>query len=507
MELNLEREHINYYDIMLDTDLYQEETMEAIVPDACPDILRIVDVCGQVFLAGKNVHDGGVSVSGTVNVWVMYQPEDGQDLCKVEVHVPFTIRSEAAGLSSQGRCVAMPCLRGLDARDLNPRKLLVRAEVGLTLQVFQPKELMLCSGIACEETAAIQQRTGQHTLCTISMVQEKEFTFYDELHLSAGPAGKTKLLSVLPEVWCTESKIIGNKLIFKGEAALQVRYQVENELCSVRCPMSFSQIIEVSEAGEAADCQLNMCVTDIDYTLVGEDERTLNVTVQILGQATVRDRRPVSVLLDAYSTVHHMITEQDSCTMVRQMDRAVRTQSARELLETAVPVKNVIDASVSVSGMRESREDDQLVVSADLRMNVLYLDEQDQPQALNKILTVSGRIDLPAQGRCRCQCQCPGEVFAVPAAGGVEVRFSPEFHCLMTQQQTISVITAAKLGEERANRQGSQPSVVLRLAAPDEDLWDIAKAYSTTQERILQANQLEEETLPAGQMLLIPSIR
>ena len=53
----------------------------------------------------------------------------------------------------------------------------------------------------------------------------------------------------------------------------------------------------------------------------------------------------------------------------------------------------------------------------------------------------------------------------------------------------------------------ARPSVVLRMPSPGEELWDIAKAHGTTMEQILQANELEEEALPAGRMLLIPSAR
>ena len=42
---------------------------------------------------------------------------------------------------------------------------------------------------------------------------------------------------------------------------------------------------------------------------------------------------------------------------------------------------------------------------------------------------------------------------------------------------------------------------------PGEELWDIAKAHGATVEQILQANELEEESLPLGRMLLIPSTR
>ena len=53
MELELERTQLNGFENVLDTMVYHEETLEMIVPDACPDILRIVDTEGNVCLKGK----------------------------------------------------------------------------------------------------------------------------------------------------------------------------------------------------------------------------------------------------------------------------------------------------------------------------------------------------------------------------------------------------------------------------------------------------------------------
>lgn len=507
MELNLEREYINSYDVVLDTDMDQEETLEAIVPDACPDIARIVDATGQICLGGKNVHDGGVSISGTVRAFVLYQSEECADLCRMEVKIPFTFRAEAAGLHGQGQCIVTPYLRGIDVRVLNPRKILVRADIGMRIQGFQPRELVLCRGASCDPDAGVEQRTAQHTVYLTAAVQEKEFTFYDELHLSAGPGGMAELLSIQGEAWCTESKVIGSKLIFKGEVALCLRYLVEGELCCMRSPLAFSQIMELPNTGETADCEVAMCITDVDCVAAGEDGRTLNVTLELLGQAVVRDQYPVTVLRDIYSTVYNMTTQQETCTMPQLVEHAVRPQSVRELIETDVPVKNVVDAWVAVGETKQSREEGQMAVCSDLKVNVLYLDEHGMPRKFSRVLTASGRLELPPQCSCTCRCSCPGEVFAVPAAGGVEVRFSPEFYGRITRQQEVPVITGAALGDARGTGQGVQPSVVLRFAAPGEELWDIAKAYSTTRECIAQANQLEEDRLPTGQMLLIPSMR
>ena len=51
--MEFERDTIISYETAAEVTLCQEETLESIVPDACPDILRIVDVCGQATISGK----------------------------------------------------------------------------------------------------------------------------------------------------------------------------------------------------------------------------------------------------------------------------------------------------------------------------------------------------------------------------------------------------------------------------------------------------------------------
>lgn len=506
MELELNRDSISCFDLVLSTTVGQEETLEAIVPDACPDILRIAHTGGQIYLMGKNLQEGSVTVSGTVKAWILYQPESGERLCRMEVRVPFSVRAEGGGIRMQDRCVVEPILRGLDTRALNPRKVLVRADIGVEIRVYHPDERVLCRGITCEG-GGVQQLTAACSDYITAAVQEKEFAFSDELRLSAGPVGAAELLGARVQAWCGESKVIGNKLIFKGEADLQVLYQVEDEVCSGRFPMPFSQIMEISNAGEGADCTLDLCVTELECTLSGEDMRTMNAAVKLLAQAAVRDCVALELLQDAYSTGCEMAVEQEICSFVRLLEQSARPQSVRELLETDTLVKSVVDARLTVCEVKQSRQADQLVIQGDLRLNVLYLDDKEEVQTLNRLLSVGARLDLPAQSRCQFRCTCPGEVFAAPAAGGIEVRFTVEFHCLITAEQRLPCITAARIGEPREGQADGRPSVVLRLTQPGEVLWDIAKTYATTREQILQANQLEGEELPSGQMLLIPGLR
>ena len=77
MELEFDREVTHCYEVAASGTVCQEETLETIVPDACPDILRIVAVCAQATLNGKQARDGLAEASGSVRAVVLYQPEEG----------------------------------------------------------------------------------------------------------------------------------------------------------------------------------------------------------------------------------------------------------------------------------------------------------------------------------------------------------------------------------------------------------------------------------------------
>lgn len=98
MELEFERDTIVCYETLTEVTLCQEETLESIVPDACPDILRIVDVCGQATLSSKAAKEGMAVVTGMVRAVILYQPE-GSAGCAVwrwDFHLPVRPRPQGS---------------------------------------------------------------------------------------------------------------------------------------------------------------------------------------------------------------------------------------------------------------------------------------------------------------------------------------------------------------------------------------------------------------------------
>ena len=504
MELKLEQEYMNGYVPVLETQLTQEETLEAIVPDAYPDILNVVDCGGQVILTGKDVQDGEVSVSGKVLGWMLYRPEDGQGIHRMELTIPFISRATAAGVEARCRCVAQPRLRAMDVRALNPRKVLARVDLAVDMEVYDAVNSAVCSGVLGQEEDGLEQRVGEYTIYTTPAVQEKEFSIYDELRLSVNADRPPEILCVQASPVCTESRIIGNKFVFKGEVRVQLRMLCDGHLCSHNSVVTFSQIMELADVGEGADGQVELCMTGLELSPSQEDDRVLSVSMDILAQAVVHEQRRLSVLEDAYSTVTQLQLQRESVKAEQLAERTVRTQNLRQLLEVPDMVNTVVDAQAELVGVQVNHRDGAFETEGQVRVKVLYLDSEELPRCVSRVLSTSVRVDAPTGTQCRCRCMCPGEVFANPAAGGVEVRLSLPFHILLTATSAIPVITQLQPGSERERRTGDRPSMVLRAAVPGESLWDIAKAYSTTCERIRKANAMDTDELPLGQMLLIP---
>ena len=90
----MKRAGLDAFEVGGELALTQEETTETIVPDYCPDIARIIETEGKVFLHSRELRDGKAEVSGTVRVTVLYTPDGESGIRTLEFAMPFTVESD-----------------------------------------------------------------------------------------------------------------------------------------------------------------------------------------------------------------------------------------------------------------------------------------------------------------------------------------------------------------------------------------------------------------------------
>ena len=507
MDLELNCQEIGCFETVVDTTLYQEETAESIVPDSCPDIAWVLLTTGLPLVTERTVQEGKGELAGQVRAAVLYLPEGEAGLRRLDLSVPFRISVTGSEIVAGARMAAVPTIRAIETRVLNPRKVLVRADLAVGVRIYAPATLRLCGEVQAPEQSGVEQRRGSIRAYFTVSVQEKDFTYSDELPLAGSRGAAEELLEQRVELRCSESKIIGSKLIFKGDAELRLLFRTAEGLESADFQLPFSQVMEVAELGEETDCDLTFQLTDLRCEL-GSDGGPVYVNFDVLAQAVIREQRELPLVRDLYSTVCPAQVEYRTDRLWRRLGSSADHQALRELVELDRPAKTILDVRVDRGLLSCARDGDQMAVTQPLSVRLLYLAEDDQICCALHQTAVTSRFDCGEGAVLLASCTEAGDVFATPASGGAEVRCALDVRCVeMRRDGVVSLKSAALQEPDPAQPETERPSIVLRQMQPDESLWDVAKSCRTTRAVILGANELADEEECRGRMLLIPRVR
>lgn len=501
------------YDIGAELVVTQEETAETIVPDYCPDIARIIDTEGKIFLHSRELHDGKAEVSGTVRVTVLYIPDGEGGIRTLEFAMPFTVETDGKSMPDCVYLCAATETEYLETRILNPRKIFTHCKLVTKLTGYRKAPLCFCSDVDAEPSLCIEKKQETQRTTILTQIAEKDFTFSDELKLSPGKEGAAEILTSRVCGTVTETKIVGSKLILKGLFSISLLYRSANgRCCSASGELPFSQIIEVEGAAEdsSVTVQLQFTGTDIQVgNAADQDGRQIAVTLYLHAVAILRREQEITLLNDLYSTAYDLTYEAEPAILTDFSDTLTRRQMVREVLEIGVVADSILSLSVACGSVSVNRESDNATtLRTGATVRALYLDEGSVPLVAERCIDVSCQLELPEDCRISASAYCPEDAQGSLGEHGIEVRFPIEFQAQASCRRKKVCIASAKIASDTPKDLSGAPSLVLRGLGSEETLWILAKRYNTTIADILAANELEKEAdVPREKLLLIPKKR
>jgi len=504
MELELRQEYISCWDNGYRTCINQEETTEMIVPDACPDILQILDGEGKLLLQRKEAMDGKAELSGCIKVGILYQPEGECRLCSMEGILPFSSTLESAAITRSSKLMVVPKIQKVDVHVLNPRKVLIKVNFTLDVCCYTPQSMSICPCVEQREKYAVCQKVEEHQSYLPVAVQEKMFNYTDLLTLPAGNPDMEELLRFRADCLCHEAKVIGNKLLFKGEAKVELLYRsCDGNPCSASFPLPFSQMMEIGDAGEESVPELRVIFTDLSCKRADDEARTVSVELELLAQCVLCRTERITMLHDLYSTGYDTQETRRQYPVSRLMDHGIAAETVREIVENSLPAESILDIQLRPMQMSSSKQGSDLSLNAELDAFVLFQTDQGDLSAMHRRIMVPHLIPAGPQWEYSCDFWISRPASAIPVKGGIELSFALEFSWNAMEKGSMEGIERAVLEEKKASAE-ERASVIIRPVRNGESLWDIAKSYATREIDIAEANSLPTMELYAGQMLLIP---
>lgn len=282
-----------------------EEASETVVPDTMPDVERILCAEGMVMIRSKEVTNERVNVSAVVGATVLYAPEGGEGVCTLGASIPIVVDVDAPGVTEDSSAVASLTLANVEARMLNPRKLLVRAVVNVEIECYNRSELSVTTGLDGDGAAGVETLCEAASISPVVCVREKTFVVSDEYRLQPGLLPIGTLLWHTAEIIPGSVRSVGAKLIFNGTVRLSALYEAANstELCPVSFETEFSQMIDADTDFASPDCSVYSMLTAeyVEPVTLAGGERGISAEFHLVSQCVCTDSVRVQCMTDCYS--------------------------------------------------------------------------------------------------------------------------------------------------------------------------------------------------------------
>lgn len=500
MEAKLKQEQHQQYSCVYTGTLNREETLESVVPDVLPDITRILDTDCSLYLRGKAIYKEKAEVEANLQAVILYLADNSQNICRLELskNLNFTLESECLEEKDQ-LCVWLQ-LNHADTRILNPRKVLLRADIQGEVNAYRSETVTIA--VDREEPEELQVKISQFPVQSITCVGEKAFSVSEEFTVTSAYSGIDELLTARAHASIDETKHVGEKMILQGTVNLKVLYRPKDEYVprSESFTTTFSQIIDCPSGADGTHTlQLSPTSLRLDAMNGGNGSPVILMDIHLVVQTVCRTRTDLSFIVDAYSTTGEESVQKKAIPLCVSSETVYLRETVREMMETPEVVTEILDAymqpGVAVVGERGVR--------IPVQVKVLYVTDNGSLNSMIRRFQVDMVCDDMRDKKIILhQIECTDPYFA-PTSGGIEIRLPVEMKLEHYEEATLSVVNAVELEMEDTKSSYEGPSLIV-VRCNDSDLWNLAKRYKTTVDSIEAANKIKVE---AGQLLLIPRAR
>lgn len=492
MEIKFQSKKIGSLACCVDRHMTQEQTQEVRLPDSMPDIGKVLTAWGKPVIRTKEWQNSNMTVCGGVMCWVVYMPEDGTDIRTLETWIPFQMKWDFDENQHDGYIFAVPALKNVDARSTSARKMMVRVNVSVWGRAMINTETESYCADDLPDDVQVLQADYPMELCKeageVLVHMDEEIPFAD---IQPFPE---KILRQDMHLTVNEQRVMGSRLVFRGEGRLHISYLNDGKVYGVDFDLPFSQYADLNgDYSQAATAQIVPVVTNLELE---RKEESLSVKCEMAAQYIIFDREMLCLAEDAYSIERNVTLHNAKLHLCSILDRRVVQTMVEQ--DISMEAERIADVCCTCDLPRYQQNGQ---ITLPCQMQILYYDLQGSLQSVNHrmehVLQIPGDGDVTLDAVIRSM-----EHPRLTLHGQqVNVAMKLELDTSAYAETGQWMVTGLDLGEPQKNERG-RPSLILQRFH-DSRLWDTAKNCGSTVAAIRHTNGFEGEP-EFGCMLLIP---
>lgn len=512
MNLKINRENLSVSETIYDGSQEQSVELDYILPDYYQDIFKLIKCTVSPSVTSYGINGDTLSYELTADVKFVYCSQKDNNLHCITQRLSFN-KSVNLGTNADNPVVKLcPKSEHINCRVVNKRRLDMRGAVTVKIRVCgESKQEAVCDIMGMN----MQTRKIPVEYMAKKIIKEKNITVSDEIELGESKPSVISIVNADVKLSESESKVIANKLVVKGEAAVKLLYTCEGGIESMSFTLPYSQIIDMEGLDESYTVSVNTRCLMQDITVAADskgDNKIIRAELRLAVNCFAYKTITVELVTDLYSTAYLC---EHACS---ELAIEQPPHSISETLRNTVVLKNdeneiskVYDVRCDTKNLnvRIDRERKLICVSGMLVITALVQGDGEMPSSIEKESAFEHEISCDRiTEKSQADIHIPSVecVYTLTDTDGISVKadvkicgelFSPEF---------IRAVTDVNVDDSVKITRDGDYALKLYYGVKDENVWNIAKKYCTSVKAVIEENSLDGECLSCDGMLLIPIV-
>lgn len=490
------------------------------VPDAKPDVGRMIQKKGEVLLQEIQVNGGRARITGTLEFHLLYV-SDGQvrRIYNLDGALPIDENINLDGLNSGDKICLKWDMEDLSIHLINSRKLNIRSLVTFHAYVEEiqdillPLELQKPEGISVKKTEIPVLELGVHKKDTMRI--KKELTL---------ASNKPNIHTVLwkdMQIRALDIRGLDGKIEVKGELFVFVLYSGDDE----DHPLQYlEQALPWQQEVECAGCTIEM-IPNIDVAMLQNnievapdadgEERVLQMDVVLELDMKLYREGESSLLQDVYAPNKKCVLTMEPKTLesllvknfskCRVNDKVNVPDSSNKILQLCHS-----EGTIKLDSMKVVEDGIQAEGIVQLRILYIISDDEMPFYSMETAIPFNHVVEAPGINQnCRYYLRSDIEQLSTTMidSNDIEVKVVINLNVIVMQEHPMEIVSEIREEPLDMEEVRNMPGIVCYLVQEGDSLWDIAKRFYTTVDEICQLNELKSEHVkPMDSLLLVKKV-
>ena len=483
---------------------------EAVVPDKKSDVYEIIKTEGYISLKKVELTEGKVLCRGSFNYNVIYTTDDKTTVSNVDGKIDINEVIEKDNIVSDMEYMLFPEVEHVDCTIMNERKIRVGALINLRGSIFDKQRLDIVKDVA--QVEGVQKHRKEISYQDIVGIEKSESAIRDTITINTEEV--QSIISLNPYAKIKETRVSDNKVIVGGVVEINpLACTYDGELVELdKIGIDFTQFIEVPGACEGMTEETLLSMEEFNYVFKQNNESNsglLEIDCTVECKVKVTDEITREILQDAYSPEKIIKFDYRTMEVNKTIESETESFVVRETIKNSnddIQIKDIVNACCNASIENTYIEGSNCVIQGIIKVDILFI----PIEGLKMIYKISEEIPFEHEleiNKLTDTCSvfntiCIEKIDIDLSKNQIDLNIKINRFVEAIDKKPESFIIK---GEDKGDYDlSTAPSIIIYICKEDDNLWDIAKKYNTTEEEIAQTNEISmDEELQPGKCLIL----